>query len=74
MGLRVRITGTGTDKLRVRAGPGTDNATLMIVTDGTEFKVLEGPQTQGGYAWWRIEAADGTVGWAVEQFLQPIGP
>jgi len=71
-GVRVAVTGTGESKLRVRAGPGTDFATLIIVPDGTEFIVLEGPQSEGGYTWWRVEGADGTKGWVAEQFITPI--
>lgn len=71
VGMRVTVTGTGADKLRVRSGPGTDFATSLIVPDGTEFTILEGPQNQDGYDWWRLEMADGSVGWAVGLFLTP---
>jgi len=73
VGVRVAVTGTGADKLRVRSGPGTDYATAVIVPDGTEFRVLEGPQSQGGYEWWRLEMTDGTTGWAAGRFLTIIG-
>jgi hypothetical protein len=73
VGIRVVVAGTGADRLRMRAGPGTDYATMQIVSDGTEFTVLEGPQSQGGFEWWRLEMADGTIGWAVETYLTPIG-
>ena len=73
VGIRVVVAGTGADRLRMRAGPGTDYATMQIVSDGTEFTVLEGPQSQGGFDWWRLEMADGTIGWAVGQYLSPIG-
>jgi len=73
VGVRVEVSGTGEDNLRLRAGPGTDFATMQIVADGTKFTVLEGPQSQGGYDWWRLEMMDGTIGWAVENFLKPTG-
>jgi hypothetical protein len=73
VGVRVVVAGTGADKLRVRAGPGTDFATMTIVSDGTEFTVLEGPQSQSGFEWWRLEMSDGAIGWAVGTYLVPIG-
>jgi hypothetical protein len=72
-GVRAVVQGTGADQLRVRSGPGTDYATLGIVPDGTELKVLEGPQAEGTRKWWRVELKDGTVGWTVDGFLKPIG-
>lgn len=73
VGIRVRVSGTGATQLRLRAGPGTNYATLLIVPDGTTLKVLEGPESQDGYQWWRLQMDDGTIGWAVEQFLVPVG-
>jgi hypothetical protein len=71
VGMKVIVFGTGADKLRVRAGPGTTNATLLMVTDDTTFKVLEGPQAGDGKQWWRVQLDDGTVGWVVGDFLKP---
>jgi uncharacterized protein YgiM (DUF1202 family) len=73
VGVKVQVEGTGADKLRVRTGPGTDYATAIIVPDGTPAKVLEGPQSNAGVIWWRIQLDDGTVGWAAGDYLKPIG-
>ena len=71
VGMKVIVFGTGADKLRVRAGPGTTNATLLMVNDDTTFKVLEGPQAGDGKQWWRVQLDDGKVGWVVGDFLKP---
>lgn len=74
VGSTVHITGTGGDKLRVRSGPGLNYTTIKLVPDGYEFKVLEGPQSANGYEWWRLEDAEGTIGWAVANYLQTVSP
>lgn len=73
VGIRVRVTGTGVDKLRLRSGPGLNYVTVILVDDGHEFQVLEGPQSANGYEWWRLEDSEGTVGWAASNWLAPVG-
>lgn len=73
VGIRVRVVGTGVDKLRLRSGPGLNYVTVTLVDDGHEFQVLEGPQSANGYQWWRLEDSDGTIGWAAANWLEPIG-
>jgi hypothetical protein len=72
VGGKVRVVGTGTDKLRLRSGPGLNYTTVTLIEDGHEFDVLEGPQSANGYQWWRLQDSEGTVGWAVANYLQPI--
>lgn len=72
VGIRVRVIGTGADKLRLRSGPGLTYTTVTLVNDGHEFQVLEGPQEASGYQWWRLEDTDGTIGWAAANWLEPI--
>jgi len=72
IGQQVEVFGTGADKLRVRSGPGTTFATLLIVADGTRFTVLEGPQDGEGLSWWRVQAEDGTIGWVAASFIRPV--
>lgn len=63
----------GTDNLgiRLRFGPGATYSTIRIVMDGESFKVLNGPENAEGAAWWRVQDAEGNVGWAAEEFLKP---
>jgi hypothetical protein len=63
----------GTDNLgiRLRFGPGATYSTIRIVMDGEAFKVLNGPEMAEGAAWWRVQDAQGNVGWAAEEYLKP---
>lgn len=77
IGDRVIITGTGNRGLRVRAGAGLDFLTQEIYTDGDAFFVMPNSDPDGaypvevnGYVWWRLRAADGLIGWTVEDFLK----
>jgi len=71
-GIRVRVIDTGIDGLSFRTGPGTNYARLRTAPDGEIFTVLEGPQEANGYRWWRLQDKDGTTGWGVENWLQPV--
>lgn len=71
-GQMVRISGTDGEGLRVRTGPGLDYVTLEIWEEGTELQVLEGPQVADGFVWWRLEMADGTIGWLPDEWLQIV--
>lgn len=75
-GGRVTYTdGTGT---RLRSEPATDADLRTTMAEGTAFTVLDGPFCADGYKWWKLQLADGTVGWAAEgddetYFLEPYG-
>jgi len=71
---RVRVSGTGEIGLRLRSGPGLDYVTYKIVPEGSVLKVLSGPEEADGFTWWRLEDEDGVVGWAVEEWLEPVPP
>jgi len=71
VGIRAVVVDTGADQLSIRGGPGVANARLKMVGDGTTLKILEGPETADGKAWWRVQLDDGTIGWVVGDFLRP---
>ena len=78
VGDRVAIGNTGSQGVRVRAGAGLDFLTQGIFYDGDTFIVMPNSDTQGaypvekdGYTWWRLRAADGLIGWTVEEYLIP---
>jgi len=71
-GQRVRVGGTDQEGIRLRSEPGVDYDTLLIVEEGVELQVVGGPQEADGYRWWQLEMEDGTVGWSVEDWLEPI--
>lgn len=73
-GGQVVVQGTGTDKLRLRTGPGLTHELVAALDDGTRLRVLEGPEMADGYAWWRVQTEGGQVGWAAANWLVPIIP
>ncbi len=75
------VSGSDPEGIRLRAGPGLDNATLEIFNDGTIFEILpkpgnvsEYPVEADGYTWWRVRAKDGLVGWVASDWLVPLPP
>jgi len=70
IGVQVTVAGTGGAGLSLRAGAGTDNARLSWPSDGDVLEVIGGPEEGEGYTWWLLRTADGTEGWAVEDFLE----
>ena len=62
----VYINTTAGDDQFVRPAPGTDNAPIDGLEDGTLVRVLDGPQSASGLWWWQIEADGGLTGWVSE--------
>ena len=69
----VVVTGAG-DCLNVRTAPGRTNAkgevnpSIVCLNDGTEVKVLAGPETASDLTWWKVATTLGD-GWAAEDYL-----
>lgn len=67
------VTGSG-DCLNVRTAPGRTNdkgevnPAIVCLSDGTEVKVLAGPQVAGDLTWWKVATRLGD-GWAAEDYL-----
>ncbi len=75
IGVYVQVSGTEGSDLSFRADPGTDYARLKILAEGSVLKVLDGPVEADGYVWWQLQdVADGVVGWAVADYLEPTAP
>ncbi len=72
VGQTVEVTGTGKNKLSFRAGPGTDYKIIRLIKDGTKLTIIGGPEEADNYTWWQMKTKDGQVGWAVEDFLEPV--
>ncbi|MBC8448771.1 MAG: SH3 domain-containing protein [Chloroflexi bacterium] len=72
VGQTVRIGGTDEEGIRFRLGPGLDYVTLGVLEEGVSLKVLEGPEQADGFVWWRLEMEDGTIGWAADDWLEPV--
>lgn len=65
-GVRARVQTEGDARLSLREAPGTESTLIARLKAGTEVTVLEGPVQEGGYAWWKVQTADGQTGWAAE--------
>ncbi len=80
----VKIATTGGSGVSLRAGPGTNNARLLVVTDAEAvMPVVSGPKDdeQGEkddagkvYQWWYVRSPDGTEGWARADLLVASPP
>jgi uncharacterized protein YraI len=72
VGGRVQVVGTAGTDLRLRAGPGQDYVTFKLLEDGTVLEVIGGPEEGDGFLWWRLKDNTQTIGWAAEEWLEPI--
>lgn len=76
-GLYARIIGTDGAGVSMRAGPGTNNARLDVAPEDSFVLILDGPRADENlqdFIWWFIKDANGTEGWAVQDFLEPSLP
>ncbi len=66
LGVRARVQTEGEARLSLRAEPGTGSTLVARLKAGTEVTVLEGPVQVDGYTWWKVQTAEGQIGWAAE--------
>jgi len=74
-----RVTFSTGEPVRVRTGPGTGNAILTLLPEGTIFYVSGGPACAEPYWWWSVQTSTGIIGWMAEgvvgnYFIEPFGP
>ncbi|MBX3012393.1 MAG: SH3 domain-containing protein [Caldilineaceae bacterium] len=75
---RVSVTMPAGGQLSIRALPGPDAPLVVRANPGQQFTVLDGPQSAGGFTWYRIRSDDGQVeGWAADgdgttRWLSPL--
>ncbi|HEX2980194.1 MAG TPA: hypothetical protein VHO48_08010 [Anaerolineaceae bacterium] len=74
VGMYVQITGTDGDGLRLRSGPGTDQAPRFLGRDSEVFEVKDGPREASGYTWWYLVTPydESRSGWAAANFLAVV--
>ena len=79
----VQIINTDGAGLSLRAGPGTNNARLVVAAADSVLPVIGGPNDdeQGEtddsgnvHKWWFLRHEDGTEGWGRADFLSPSAP
>lgn len=74
VGVKVEISGTGGDGLRMREGPGTDSQVLYLAREGEDCIILEGPQIDENLIWWKIQSLEEETktGWSVQTYMTTI--
>lgn len=68
-GKSATISGLGGDVLRLRAQPNISSDILDKLKDGDKVKILDGPVNADQLEWYKIEAANGKVGWVVKKYV-----
>lgn len=73
VGIRVQVSGTGGDGLRLRVNPSLDSQIWMVAQESEVFLVEDGPRQSDGYVWWFVTSPEEETrrGWAVAEFLKP---
>ncbi|HYH10969.1 MAG TPA: SH3 domain-containing protein [Thermomicrobiales bacterium] len=59
-------------ELNLRSGPSTSDDIIGVLPDGAIVEVLDGPETSGGYDWYRVSSSRYGTGWAVSAWLQRV--
>ena len=70
-----RVTFTDGRPLNVRITPG--GTILTIQEEGEEFTIIDGPECQGNFTWWRIQLRNSAQGWVAEgdfddYYIEPL--
>lgn len=65
---RVRIT----EVMNIRPSAGTVEEPIGETTVGEEATVLSGPEEADGYTWWEVVFDNGSSGFVIEEYLEPI--
>jgi hypothetical protein len=73
VGYYAEVANTGGAGVRVRGGPSTSNAAILVAADGEIVLIIGGPEADelNNQVWWQIQLGDGTEGWAVGDYLRP---
>jgi hypothetical protein len=74
-----RVTISNGKPVRVHTAPGATTQIDNMLTEATQFQVINGPVCQDGFRWFLVSAARGIVGWvaegdAREYYLEPWPP
>ena len=73
-----RVTKTDGTPLRIRTQPNKETGTIITsLAEGLRMKIMEGPECNDGWVWWRVETENGINGWVAEGdqsiwFIEPI--
>ena len=70
-GVRVKVTGTAGNGLRLRDQPGLNGKVLLLGNEAEVFQVQDGPSVMDGYTWWYLVSPFDAErkGWGVADYL-----
>ena len=74
VGIKVEISGTGGDGLRMRESPYMDSEVLYLAHEGEDCIIVEGPQIEENLIWWKIQSLEEETksGWSVQTYMTTI--
>lgn len=64
------VSNTGSQALIARSEPGTGYEIVTRFPEGSRLLILEGPQVEGEFTWWKVQGDSGE-GWCADRWLQP---
>jgi hypothetical protein len=67
-----RVVNTEGQGANMRRAPSVSAQRIKLVTEGTVVELVGGEQRGDGYAWRNIRDVDGSTGYVIADFLQPI--
>ncbi len=74
LGMDIKVSGTGNEGLRMRAGAGIDQQTMFVAQEGESFQIVDGPTVLDSLIWWKIQSLNdpGKSGWSVQDYMTPF--
>ncbi len=70
---RVRVVGTGTGGVNLRAKPGLTGPRLKRLFEGTELELIGPDSTVDGMTWRNVrDPSDRSEGWVATEFVAPV--
>ncbi len=75
-GAYVKIVNTQGSGLKIRPEPGTAGIPLFIAMDGELYMIMDGPQDQDGYIWWKLRSVEDETkeGWGAANYFELAAP
>ena len=71
IGSKVRVANTQGRGIRVRTEADTSAGVVANLIEGVVLEVIGGPKAADDYTWWQVER-EKTIGWAVQNWLEPV--
>jgi hypothetical protein len=72
--LSARITNTEGQGANMRRAPSVSAPRVKLVNEGTIVELVGGEQQGDGYVWRNVRDVDGSSGFIIDEFLDPLEP